>query len=60
MKNDDLCYAYKLRIAKLAYKEVQAAMDKFQRDGTLIDVLFHWDECITVDDELFHGFQLRG
>jgi hypothetical protein len=45
----------KLAIAKIAYKEIQAAIDKFE--GLLISV--HWDECITVDGELFHGHELR-
>lgn len=45
----------KLAIAKIAYKEIQAAIDKFE--GKFIHA--HWDECITVDDELFHGHELR-
>ena len=53
----DKTYDLKLAIAKIAYKEIRAAIDKFEDNG--LDICAHWDECISVDDELFHGHQLR-
>lgn len=55
----DPTYPYKLRIARMAYKQVKAAIEAVEGRDTLIDIYCHWDECITVDDELFHGHQLR-
>jgi hypothetical protein len=47
-------------ITRLAYKEVRDVMEKWERLETgNIFICFHWDECITVDDVLFHGHQLR-
>lgn len=58
MKIDDT-YAYKSRLAKAAYRDIRAVMDKWEGRENLIDICCHWDECITVDDTLFHGHQLR-
>lgn len=49
---------HKLYIARLAYKEVKAVMDKYENSLTC-HVSFCWDGCIRVDDELFHEHQLR-
>lgn len=49
----------KLLIAKLAYAEIQEALKKYKPDGKNIFICPHWDECITVDGELFHGHELR-
>jgi len=51
-------YEKKLRIAKFAYKEIMETCNELQRHFDN-DICFHWDECISVDDELFHGHQLR-
>ena len=48
----------KLAIAKIAYREIQDAIKKFE-DEKSFEICAHWDECITVDDELFHGHELR-
>lgn len=50
-------YDRKLRIAKEAYRQIKAAINSFEEQDTCICA--HWDECISVDDELFHGHQLR-
>lgn len=47
---------WKLAIAKLAYKEISEVIERLE--ATEI-IHAHWDECITVDEELFHGHQLR-
>ncbi len=48
-------------IARLAYKEIREVMDKWESLGEYgyLPLMCHWDECITVDDTLFHGHQLR-
>lgn len=46
----------RLKIARVAYKEVKKAIERSESRG---DILHHWDECITIDDELFHGHELR-
>lgn len=56
---NDPTYPYKLRIAHMAYKQVREAIDSVEGREYLIDILCHWDGCITVDDELFHEHQLR-
>jgi len=48
----------KLRIAKMAYREIEEAIKKYE-DQQEVLIRAHWDECITVDDELFHGPELR-
>lgn len=53
--NDDI--NYKLEIAKLAYNEMRAVIDKYENMG--LDICFHWDECISVDEELFHRDELQ-
>jgi hypothetical protein len=54
---NDETYKLQLKIAKLAYREIKAAIDKFEKSG--LDIRAHWNECICVDDELFHGHQLN-
>ncbi len=48
----------KLHIAKEAYKAMKKTIDAIESHK---DVEIHccWDECIQVDDELFHGHQMR-
>lgn len=48
----------RLAIAKLAYKDIRAVIDKWDCNRDL-PILFHWEGCITVDDELYHEHQLR-
>ncbi len=52
-------YSQKLQIARWAYRDIKVAIERWENDYKHIQVLAHWDECITVDDELFHGYQLR-
>lgn len=52
-------YEHKLAIAKEAYKSIMCAMDKLDAEND-DRLCFHWDECISVDDELFCSWQLRG
>jgi hypothetical protein len=48
----------KRAIAKIAYKQVMAVMDQWYSSYDL-QISFHWDGCITIDDEFFHEYQLR-
>jgi len=48
----------KLAIAKIAYKQIKAAIDNFE-DQNGLQICAHWDECISVDDELFHSDEMR-
>lgn len=60
-----MTYEEKLAISREAYKEIKEVMIKWELPGYWyipIDecpVNFFWDECIQVEDELFHGHQLR-
>jgi len=47
----------KLRIAKMAYKEIKHAIDNWQDSSGI--VCAHWDECITVDGEFFMERELK-
>lgn len=51
----------KRAIAKLAYKEIKSVIDKWESLGeyNYLPLCCHWDGCITVDDTLFHEYQLR-
>ena len=52
----------KLQIARMAYKDINQSIEKWQRPelcGNDLPILCHWDGCITVDDELFHERELR-
>ena len=49
---------YKLMIAKLAYREIEQAIDKYEQDYN-VKVKCHWDRKITVDGTEFQGYQLR-
>ena len=57
VRNDmeEKCKSCKLKIAKIAYKEIMRVIESFENDG----ICFHWDECISVDDEIFHGHEMR-
>ena len=50
----------KRAIARLAYEEISAVINKWESLGNYGDLHFcaHWDGCITVDDELFHERQI--
>lgn len=47
---------WKLKIAKMAYKEIMEVISKYESTGF---IHLNWDECITVDDELFLMRDLR-
>lgn len=51
----------KLAMARIAYKEIMEVIDKWENLNKYNTMYFsfHWDGCITVDDELFHEHQLR-
>jgi hypothetical protein len=52
----------KLQIARMAYRDIRSAIDKWQCDEDpliYINIYSHWDGCITVDDELFQERELR-
>ena len=51
----------KRALAQLAYEEISAVIQKWERLGNYGYLPFscNWDGCITVDDELFHEWQLR-
>jgi hypothetical protein len=46
----------RLAIAKLAYLQISRAIDELEATGL---IHAHWDECISVDGELFHGHELK-
>lgn len=51
----------KLQIARMAYKDIMQVIDKWcdsTRCSDCLGIYFHWDACITVDDELFHEREL--
>jgi hypothetical protein len=48
----------KLHIARLAYQDISAAISKFESQEDF-DFCAHWDECISVDDEMFYGRELK-
>ena len=52
-------YQKKLKMAKYAYKRINDLMEIIQ-STTEYDIKFCWDECIWVDDELFHSNDMRG
>lgn len=47
----------KLVIAKMVYREIIEAINKFQSQDAF-HICVHWAECISVDDELFYGYEL--
>ena len=49
----------RLKIAKQAYKQIKLAIDDVENSHEDIIISCHWDGCITVDDELFHDYELR-
>ena len=49
----------KLRIAKIAYRDIKSVIEKWDDHSMDLPICFHWDGCITVDDELFHEHELR-
>lgn len=51
-----MTYEEKLAIAKEAYKQIMEGIKRAESSGV---VCCHWDECITVDDELFHSRHMR-
>ena len=58
MKDSDIAFALKLMIAKLAYRDIQDIIEKYERDYNVI-VNCHWDRRISVDGTLFLGYQLK-
>ena len=59
-KENYMNFQQKRAIAKLAYEEIKAVINKWESLGNYGDLHFcaHWDGCITVDDELFHERQI--
>lgn len=51
----------KRAIAKLAYEEINEVIEKWESLGeyNILNVCAHWDGCISVDDTLFHEWQLK-
>lgn len=43
-------YEEKLKIASMAYEQIISAMKELEKKH---DINFHWDECITLEDEFF-------
>lgn len=52
-------YQKKLTIAKKAYKQIIELFELHQSCSPY-EMNFCWDECIWVDDELFHSNDMRG
>lgn len=53
-----LTFEEKLAVAKQAYKEIIALINSLEEKYGK-DFCAHWDECISIDDELFHAHQMR-
>ncbi len=51
----------KRALARLAYSEINEVIEKWESLGkyNYLDFSAHWDGCITVDNELFHEWQLK-
>jgi len=49
----------KLLLAKLSYRDISRVIDEWEKESGF-NIYFHWDECISVDDELFHARELKG
>ncbi len=49
-----------LYIAKIAYADIQAVIDKWEsQNSCYFGIHAHWDGCVTVDEFLFHEHELR-
>jgi hypothetical protein len=49
-----------LIIAKLVYADVSRTIEDWEEEGHNGELInCHWDECISVDDHLFRGHELR-
>jgi len=47
------------KIAKIAYRDIKSVIDKWEKENDCIfSIHFHWDGCITINDELFHEREL--
>jgi len=51
-------YKKKLEIAKFAYAQIIGLMEKIEKDSPY-EMGFCWDECIWVDDILFHYHEMK-
>ncbi len=51
-------YQKKLAIAKMAYKKIIDCFEEIQ-SCTEYEIGFCWDECIHVDDILFHYYEMK-
>ena len=50
----------KLYVARMAYKEIKQVIDKWEKSEQYPNLIYAcWDECISVDDELFHHWELK-
>jgi len=58
MNENDQAFALKLMMAKLAYRDIQAVVEKYEHD---YNVIFncHWERRITIDGTTFEGYTLR-
>ena len=52
-------YQKKLEIAKFAYAQIIGLMEMIEH-ASPYEISFCWDECIWVDDILFHSNDMRG
>ena len=49
-----------LRIAKIAYRRVNAAIQEFECENSYeFTITCHWSGCITVGGEFFHEHELK-
>lgn len=58
MSEKDNSHGLKFMIAKLAYREIEAVVEKYEFFYG-VKVNCHWNRHITVDDTGFEGYQLR-
>ncbi len=49
-----------LAVARMAYREIIDVIEKWENMGDGTKICCHWDECITIDGELFQRRELRG
>jgi hypothetical protein len=47
------------KIARIAYRDIRSVIDNWEKENDCqFGIHFHWDGCITVDDELFYEHEL--
>lgn len=48
----------KMKVAKIAFQQIDKAMKDLEKLFPEIEFNFCWDECIWVDDEFFNSYEI--